>query len=106
MNVASRLKKKANEAKERLEDNPEAQEARKKLDAYDARKKWVHDLFEDPGHSWAAFCVVGFVIFCIFTSTVAFCVETLPIMETTEHRRTFWILEIFFVSVFTLEYAL
>lgn len=106
MNVALKMKKKATEAQARLENDPKAQESRKKLEEADARKRYVWRLFEEPGHSTFAACVVGFIIFCIFASTVCFCAETLPANEIPSRKRAFYLFEIFFVSVFTLEYVL
>lgn len=62
----------------------------------------VYELFEEPDSSRAAFCVVFFIIICIIASTIAFCLETIPSMDT--HREVFFAFEVFFVAVFTIEY--
>lgn len=65
-------------------------------------KHKVYELFEEPDSSRAAFCVVFFIILCIIASTITFCLETIPRME--KHHDIFWGLEIFFVTIFTIEY--
>jgi len=62
----------------------------------------VYQLFEEPESSRAAFFVVFFIIACIVASTIAFCLETVPSLE--KHHEVFFILEIFFVTVFSIEY--
>lgn len=62
----------------------------------------VYELFEEPESSRAAFFTVFFIILCIVASTIAFCLETVPSME--KHHEVFFVLEVFFVTVFTIEY--
>lgn len=64
-------------------------------------KVWL--IFEDPHSSWTAFCVVTFILFCIIASSIAFCLETVP--ELQMHQKLFLSLEVFFVTVFTIEYV-
>lgn len=68
-------------------------------------KHKVYQLFEEPGSSRAAFCVVTFIVICIILSTVSFCAETVPTLSG-KYEHVFQILEIFFVTVFTIEYLL
>jgi len=62
----------------------------------------VYELFEEPDSSRAAFYTVFFIIGCIIASTITFCLETVPTME--KHHQVFFFLEIFFVTVFSIEY--
>lgn len=67
-------------------------------------KKKVYLLFDVPSSSNAAFWVMIFIMFCIFASTVCFCLQTVPSLEGLT-AMWFWF-EIFFVSVFTFEYVI
>jgi hypothetical protein len=66
-------------------------------------KHKVYLLFEDPHSSWAAFIMVTFILLCIVASSIAFCLETVP--ELQMHQELFLRLEVFFVTVFTIEYV-
>lgn len=66
-------------------------------------KHKVYQLFEEPGSSRAAFVTVTFIVVCILLSTISFCAETMPILSG-KYEHIFHILEIFFVTVFTIEY--
>lgn len=66
-------------------------------------KHKVFQLFEEPGSSRAAFCMVTFIVICIILSTISFCAETLPELSH-RYAHVFFRLEIFFMVVFTIEY--
>lgn len=64
----------------------------------------VYELFEEPGSSRAACCTVTFIVICIILSTISFCAETVPTLNG-KYATTFYFLEIFFVTVFSIEYV-
>merc|ERR1719265_1605512 len=48
--------------------------------------------------------MVSFIVICIIASTISFCTETIPSLGGGKHEKIFWYLEIFFITVFTIEY--
>jgi len=65
-------------------------------------KERAYLLTEDPSSSWEATIVSVFILLCIVGSTSAFILQTIPALE---HLKLWFYLEVFFVSVFTIEYA-
>lgn len=94
----------ATEARDAESGRPEHVEALLEKDEDHTLKHKVWLVFEDPHSSWLAFAVVTFILLCIVASSIAFCLETVPQMQM--HMDLFLKLEIFFVTVFTIEYVL
>lgn len=70
--------------------------------AEQARQR-VHTLCHEPDSSGTAKVFANFVVLCIVVSVVAFCVETIPSLETA-YEKEFLNLELFMVAVFTVEF--
>jgi hypothetical protein len=83
---------------------PEHAQALLEEDKDQSIKHKVYLIFEDPHSSWLAFGVVTFILICIIASSIAFCLETVPQLQM--HQELFLQLEVFFVTVFTIEYVL
>lgn len=73
---------------------------------YKEAKDTVSNLFEDPFSGPCALIIVSSIAICIVASTTCFILESMPQYETPEAKRNFWTLEVFFVTVFTVEYLL
>jgi len=87
-----------------IEGRPEHAQALLEEDKDTTLKHKVYLVFEDPHSSWLAFVVVTFILLCIIASSIAFCLETVPQLQM--YQELFLQLEIFFVTVFTIEYVL
>jgi len=66
-------------------------------------KHRVYAIFEEPQSSWFAFAMVAFILLCIVASSICFCLETMPTLQM--HQELFIKLEVFFVTVFSIEYV-
>jgi len=65
-------------------------------------RQQVYLYLEEPLSSTTAMVVTGFIFTCIALSVAAFVVESLPSME--QYHQMWFMLETFFVGVFTIEY--
>merc|ERR1712203_1151780 len=50
--------------------------------------------------------VGGVLAFCVVVSTIAFMFESMPELQSDDHKRVFLGIEVFVCSVFTIEYIL
>lgn len=66
-------------------------------------KEKLYLLLERPDSSRPALYVMILILTCIVASTITFCLETMPRLE--KYEWLWWDLEVFFVTVFTVEYA-
>jgi len=100
MNMASKLKKRATQARSAVEErDPEAYARRTKSERFFTD---AEIFLENPTSSTGAKLFAGFILLCIFLSTFSFCAETLPEWEMLP----LWhYLEVMFVTIFSFEYV-